>query len=341
MGKLHYIAGFMALQMMLNSCFKEDEKVTPHDPGDVETVVIEMTSNYKYQVYYDLSTNSVVGTNEKKAWDLGFECSPGGWHIILNTSNFMLAAKSGTTDFEMTLDTAGMDFRFDESTGNLDSTAIGNWLEFLPPDSTKSYTEEVYVIDRGYDEFGNLRGLRKIVFLELENDQYTFRYANMDGSNDHTFTITKDPTVNYIYFSFDGGGQQLIYEPSSYDWDLLFTQYTTLLFTNAGDPYPYLVTGVLSNPKTIAVHQDTLMDFHTIDLQSVQNLDYNTIQDEIGYDWKDVVGDVGSGNVNYVIIPDINYIIRDWQGFYYKLRFVNFYNNSGEKGYPTFEFQKL
>ena len=341
MGRLNYIIGFMVFQLMFTSCFKEDEKVTPHDPGDVETVVIEMTGNYRYQVYYDLSTNSVVGTNEKKTWDLGFECSPEGWHIILNTSNFMLAAKSGTTNFEMTLDTAGMDFKYDESTGNLDSTAIGNWLEFLPPDSTKSYSQEVYVIDRGYDELGNLRGLRKIVFLSLENDQYAFRYANMDGSNENTFTITKDPTLNYIYFSFDGGGQQLVYEPPTFDWDLLFTQYTTLLYTNEGDPYPYLVTGVLSNPKTIAVHQDTLMDFHAIDLQSALDLEYNLVQDEIGYDWKDVVGDVGSGNVNYVIIPDINYVIRDWQGFYYKVRFVNFYNNAGEKGYPTFEMQKL
>jgi len=56
MGRLNYIIGFMVFQLMFTSCFKEDEKVTPHDPGDVETVVIEMTGNYRYQVYYDLST---------------------------------------------------------------------------------------------------------------------------------------------------------------------------------------------------------------------------------------------------------------------------------------------
>ena len=96
-----------------------------------------------------------------------------------------------------------------------------------------------------------------------------------------------------------------------------------------------------SFPSGMDISQDTLMDFHAIDLQSALELEYNLVQDEIGYDWKDVVGDVGSGNVNYVIIPDINYVIRDWQGFYYKVRFVNFYNNAGEKGYPTFEMQKL
>ena len=339
--KLKNITGLLILMMMASSCFKEDDKVPPHDPGDVTTDTIALTNNYRYQVYYDLGNESIIATNEKNTWDLGFECSSNGWHIILNTSNFMLAAKTGMTDFSIPLDTAGMHFKYDESTGNLDSTAIGNWLEFLPPDSTKSYTEEVYVIDRGYDEAGNLRGLKKVVFMQLENDQYTFKFAKLDGSDEHTFTVIKDPAVNYICFSFDNGGQQLDLEPPSFDWDLLFTQYTTLLFTNEGDPYPYLVTGVLSNAKTIEVHQDTLLDFQTIDLNTAKGLDYSTIQDEIGYDWKDVVGDVGSGSVSYVIVPKLVYVIRDWQGFYYKLRFIGFYSNTGEKGYPTFEMQQL
>jgi hypothetical protein len=83
------------------------------------------------------------------------------------------------------------------------------------------------------------------------------------------------------------------------------------------------------------------MDFQSINRDAVQSLEFTTIQDEIGYDWKDVTGDVTSGNISYVIIEGLNYIIRDQEGFYYKLRFISFYNNEGEKGYPTFEYQKL
>jgi len=341
MRKIIHIISVLGIMAMMTSCFKEDERITPHDPGDVTTDTIVMTNNYKYQVYYDLGTESVVATNEKKDWDLGFECSADGWHILLNTSNFMLAAKTGLTDFSIPIDTTGLKFKYDESTGNLDSTAIGNWLHFLLPDSTKSYTHEVYVIDRGYDEAGNLRGLRKVVFTELANDQYIFKYANLDGSGENSFTVTKDPEVSFICFSFDGGGQQLNLEPPSFDWDLVFTQYTTLLYTDEGDPYPYLVTGVLANPKTIGIHQDTTLDFQALDLDIAQSLEYSTIQDEIGYDWKDVVGDLGSGNVSYVIVPKLVYVIRDWQGYYYKLRFVGFYSREGEKGYPSFEVAKL
>lgn len=341
MKKLIAIISVTGLMALLTSCFKEDERIVPHDPGDVTTDTVVMTNNYKYQVYYDLGTASAVATNQKKDWDLGFECSADGWHIILNTSNFMLAAKSGISDFSIPIDTVGMKFKYDESTGNPDSTAIGRWLHFLPPDSTKSYTHEVYVINRGYDEAGNLRGLKKIVFESLDDYQYTIRYANLDGSDEHTYSVTKDPAVNYICFSFDNGGQQLDLEPPAFDWDLLFTQYTTLLYTDAGDPYPYLVTGVLANQKTIAVHQDTTLDFQALDLLTAQGLDYSTVQDEIGYDWKDVQGDLGSGNVNYVIVPKLVYVIRDWQGFYYKFRFIGFYSNTGEKGFPSFELQKL
>jgi hypothetical protein len=339
--RIFNLIAFLLIIFLLNACFKEDEKVTPHDPGDVETVSIELTQDYRYQVYYDLGSGEVVSTNLKKNWDLGFDCTDYGWKVILNTSNFMVAAATGLTDFSIPVDTTGLTWKFDASSGNPDSLAIGKWVDFLPPDSVKTYTNEVYLIDRGYDELGNLRGLRKIVFQELGDSTYTFRYANLDGSNENTFIIKKDPKVNYTCFSFDEGGKQLDIEPVKYDWDLLFTQYTTLLYTNEGDPYPYLLTGVLSNPSGLQVAQDTLHDFSSIDIDSAESLVFSSAQDEIGYDWKDVVGDVSSGIVSYVIVEGLNYIVLDNEGYYYKLRFISFYNNSGEKGYPTFEFQRL
>jgi hypothetical protein len=335
------LASHILLFLLLTSCFKEDEKIKPHDPGDVKTVAIELTNNYRYQVYFDLGSGAAVSTNLKKEWDLGFDCTEKGWEIILNTSNFMLAAATGMTDFSIPTDTAGLTWRFDASSGNPDTVAIGKWVDFISPDSVKVYSNEVYVIDRGYDELGNLRGLKKIVFQEVSGSAYSFRYANLDGSDEQVFTLTKDPAVNYMCFSFDEGGKQLSLEPPKYDWDLLFTQYTTLLYTNEGIPYPYLLTGVLSNPTGVKVAQDTLYDFSSIDLEAAESFIYATTPDEIGYDWKDIVGDVTSGSVSYVIIEGLNYVVLDQQGFYYKLRFISFYNTSGEKGYPTFEYQRL
>jgi hypothetical protein len=334
----------LAITFVLASCFKEDEKITPHDPGDVLTDSVRLATdgNYYYQSYYDLGAKSIVATNEKNIWDLGFECTREGTRITLNSSNFMIAANSGLTDFNAPIDTAGYFWKFDASSGNPDSTAFGGWVYFTGPDSVKVYTNEVYVIDRGYDADGNLRGLRKVVFQEVTDSSYTLRFANLDGSNDHYFKVIKNPAVNNICFSFDGEGEQLNLEPPKNDWDLLFTQYTTLLYTSEGDPYPYLLTGVLSNPNRIMVAQDTLYDFASIDLDVAKSLIYSDALDEIGYDWKDVVGDVSSGNVTYVIVEGLNYVVRDTDGYFYKLRFISFYNiENGDKGVPTFEFQLL
>jgi hypothetical protein len=332
---------FIPLVFITTSCFKEDEKVTPHDPGGVETEVIEMTKDYRYQVYYDLASGEAVATNLKKIWDLSFDCAPGGWKILLNTSNFMLAAKTGLTDFNTVMDTVGLTWNFDASSGNEDSLAIGKWVDFQGSDSIKIYTDEVYFINRGYDESGNLRGLRKIVFLEMTDTSFLIRYANPDGTDEQYFTVVKDPAVNYVCFSFDEGGKQLNLEPPKDSWDLLFTQYTTLLYTDEGDPYPYLLTGVLTNPHKVTVAQDTLFDFSVIDYELAGEMEYWDLLDEIGYDWKDIQGDVSSGNVTYVIMEGRNYLVQDTEGFYFKLRFISFYSDEGEKGYPTFEYQRL
>jgi len=330
--------------VFLSSCFKEDEKIPPHDPGDVslDSVKVAQDGLYYFQVYYDLSSKAVVSTNLKDDWDLGFECTEAGTKIKPNTSTFMVAAKTGLTDFNAPIDTTGYTWVYDASSGNPDSTAFGDWVAYTDPDSTKEYSNEIYVIDRGISATGIYRGYKKIVFQEVTDSTFTFRFANLDGSDEYYFTVTKDPTVNYICFSFENGGEQLNLEPPKEDWDLLFTQYTTLLYTDEGDPYPYLLTGALSNPTALTVAQDTLYDFENLSLEIAESFVYSTVLDEIGYDWKDVTGDVTSGSVTYVIVEGLYYVVRDIDGYSYKLRFVSFYNlDNGEKGYPTFEFQRL
>ena len=38
---------------------------------------------------------------------------------------------------------------------------------------------------------------------------------------------------------------------------------------------------------------------------------------------------------------NINFVIRDFEGKYYKMRFIDFYNSQGLKGYPKFELEEL
>lgn len=347
MQKVQKLILLIILTATFTSCFKDDERVTPYDRGERITDTIPMTQInaggsvqlYLNQVYYNLNDSAIVSVNEKTSYDLAFDASENGFRIWLNTSNFMVAGKSDKTDLEAVNSAAGLDMIYDPSSGNPDSTAIGNWFEVQEADTV--YSKLVYVIDRGYDEAGNILGMRKLRFDSLIADTYYFSYSNLNNTNLVQASVTKQAGFNKVYYSFEDGGKQLQPEPQKETYDLLFTQYTTLLFTNEGDPYPYLVTGVLLNPYQTTVAFDNTMTFEEIDLATAMNMSYTSQADRIGYNWKDVAGDVESGIVNYTVKPEFNFIIQNNIGQYFKLRFVGYYNNQGVKGFPVIEFQHL
>ena len=107
--------------LVMTSCFKEDEMITPHPRGDVKTDTIELTDNYQFQVFYSLDSGRAIRTLDKTSYDLGFESSINGFRIILNTSNFMTISNLGDVPFGSAYDTAGTNMAFDPSSGNLDS----------------------------------------------------------------------------------------------------------------------------------------------------------------------------------------------------------------------------
>lgn len=313
-----------AFVFLLNSCKKEELPVPAHDPGNVITATVNMEANYKWQIYYDLKTNSVVGQNLKTAWDLGFEATPTGYRIILNTSKAMFARNTGNTNFTDITDTLGFSAskKWDEPSGNLDSTAIGDWRA----------TKNVYVIDRGYDETGVHQGFRKIQFITVDANKYIVRFSQLNGTEDITLQINKDSTYNFQFLSF-ATNNVLIIEPPKTTWDLVFTQYTHIFIDPT--PTPYLVTGCLLNRFSTSAKMDSLVTFASIDLQVAQNFILSSNINVIGYNWKTYTNGV------FKTHPQMNYIIKDSEGFYYKLHFIDFYNGSGIKGNPKWEFQQL
>jgi len=332
---LIYITFFLGL-FILTSCFKEDTMVLPHKPGNALTAQIDMTENYKYQIYFNLSTDSAIYSQVKTIWDLGFDCADSTWQIILNSAKFMKLARTGKTNLSDHFDTTGTKWLFDPSSGNPDSNSVGKWLDIAADPDT--YTNAVYVIDRGMDENGNKLGAKKVQFYKWDNQHYYIRYSDLDGSNLDSCIITKDPTKNYTGFSFSKNGYQIEIEPERNAWDLLFSQYSTTLYTDQGGiPTPYLVLGVILNPNAVMAALLTGVDFNKVDFEYVKNLPLSTRKDMIGYEWKKYSFTSGT----YEVQTQNIYIIKDTHGYLYKLRFISFYNNNGDKGYPRFEFVRL
>lgn len=309
--------------LLFSSCLKEELPVAIHKTGDVTRSEVNMEESYKWQIYFDLKTNTVAGQNLKTAWDLGFESGSDGHHIILNSAKTMFAYNTGQNLFTQVIDTAGyaVNRRWDAPSGSYDSTAIGDW----------QILNTVYIVDRGYDEMGNFLGFRKIQILDVDDEKYTVRFAHLNGDGDTHLQIMKDDNYNLSFLSFTTGATLQI-EPPKDQWDLVFTQYTHVFY----DPLQtYLVTGCLHNRYNTSVAVDSIMPFESIAFDKIQHYNFSNNINTIGYNWKTFEANYYSTKSN------LNYIIRDSEGYYYKLHFIDFYNESGVKGNPTWEFQKL
>lgn len=327
----------VSLAVLVSSCFKDDEQIPPHAPGNYITDTVALTDTYKYQVYYNLEDSITAIINLKDLWDLGFESSPDGWIVILNSSCFMKSAYLNGQQFGSVIDTVGAAWLFNPSDGYADSLAIGRW--FAVQDNDTIGTNRLLILDRGIDYQGNPRGYCQLIMDSLIMGTYYFRIAGLNGANPQSFSISKNRKVNHVLFSISNPALEIT-EPDRLAWDLFFTQYTTLLYTDVGDPYPYLVTGVLLNQTIVEVAVDSITPFATINFEMAQAMTFTKQADRIGYNWKRYDFDSGSYTVN----SDLVYIIRDTKGYLYKLRFIGFYeyvNNKLRKGYPSFEYQRL
>ncbi|PHR49811.1 MAG: hypothetical protein COA32_01370 [Fluviicola sp.] len=307
----------------LASCLKEEIPVPKQEPGDVITSEVNMSSDYKWQIYFNLKENKVVGQNIKTTWDLGFESDPNNHRIILNSSKSMFVYPTNETDFQLVDDTAGYtaNKKLDAPNGDMTKTAIGDWS-----------TGMIYIIDRGYDESGIHQGFFKSKFLSADENAFKFVFAQLNSNQLDTILLPVDDAYNFSFFNLSTK-QQVMVEPPKEDWDLVFTQYTHIFYEP--EETPYLVTGCLLNRYNTKSLLDESLSFDGVDLEIATFLQLNESINEIGYDWKAFSGST------YIVNSDNTYIIEDQNGFLYKWRFIDFYTSTGEKGNPVWEYQKL
>lgn len=314
-----------AIAVLFCSCEKKELPAPVYDRGDLITSQVDMGSNYKSQIWFSLGENRVISTNFRTDWDLAFEASGTGKHIMLNGSKGMKVYKTNHTDLAQVTDTTGLEVgsAIDSPSGKLDSTAFGAW------DSPNT----VYVVNRGYNEAGVHQGYYKVKIASATAGNFTFDYGDVFGTQVMQGTVNKNEDYNFVMFSFTTGHEAYI-EPKKTQYDLCFTYYTHF-FTN---PFQYYqVAGVLHNTngtRVIKIKDKPFMDITPGDTLGRQ---FSADRNAIGYDWKEF-----NLNTNqYTVHPNFCYLIKDQKGYFYKLHFIDFYTTAGIKGAPKFEFKKL
>lgn len=343
MNKLIYI---LLLSFFLFSCIPEDSPVQPFERGDAVVSQVVMGNFYGKQLYFSLSNKGIVSENLIVDWDLAFACSEDEYLVRLNTSKFMSTFDLGEVEYDQVTEGAVEqisedDWKYDTPTGNNDSTAFGIWWE--SDNGHPISKKHVYIVDRGSTEKGKAIGFSKFQIIDYSEDTYTVRFTNFKDGSTGEIEIKKDPTVNYIQLSFEENGKVLKLEPNKDQWDFLFSKHTELLFaTDPSNPTDidsvwYSVTSVLINPAGVQAGLIHSNMFDSLDIGSLDSVEFSSNRNIIGHDWKWFNLEAGS----YTVYDTNVYIIKNIDGFYFKLRFIDFYDDTGTKGAPMFEYKLL
>ncbi|TNE30476.1 MAG: hypothetical protein EP346_03565 [Bacteroidetes bacterium] len=307
--------------LLLSACQPDEVSIPAHTSGSEESHSVEIGPDYSHQLYYSLEDKTVIRQNVKTEWDLGFESAEEGYHIVLNSALYNAVAHVNK-EFSSPLQLDSLDWKYDSSKGDLDSTAFGDYRQLTG----------FFALDLGRNVDGSSRGYIRLQILSHSESEYSIRVADLALTSEDTFTIAKAANTTYTCFSIDRQSVVDI-EPHRADWDLWFTPYT-YVFHNP--PLPYSVTGVLINPHQVEVAISSY-SWENTTYESSTALSFSSQRDVIGYEWKEYNFDSGL----YEIDNSIIYVIRSVSGKIYKLRFTDFYNNVGERGYPTFDLVEL
>jgi hypothetical protein len=243
----------------------------------------------------------------------------------------MMAARTGSSDFDTVVNPADLNFRWDQPSGGPSGAVIDEiWKQ-------GKLSRELFVLDMGIRPDASALGYRKLQFESWDGDTLGLRFADPDLQEVSRLRISLDDTSRYFqYISLLKKKKAASVSPPKENWDLLFTRHLRIFFVD-GDSIPYLVTGVLLNPWNTLAARDSLHSFEEINREMIAEFEFTPARDVIGYDWKRY--DFNSNQ--YSIVPQRNYLIRDAAGYYYKLRFTGYYDENGRKGVPQFEFQQL
>lgn len=299
------------------------------------TQSISTGAGYQKQSYVNLLAGTEKQVNNT-AWDIAFSVNGQQAGIFFNES-------AGTS---MGQPQAEVDVFYALTEDFNEQPDPGSLTDFQLYNSEKSWTYGAFneirdtsnALDFGWgfydDQSGKISG-NALYVIKLRNDQYlkftvdslaggiyTFRYANLDGSNVVTKTINKadHSGKTLAYFSFESGDVVDV-EPASGGFDLLYCRYyTPYLVPGTTDYVPYNVTGVLSGPG-VQVARANGIDPATVAYASYQD----SLRSElytIGYDWKILSG------FSFVLDQDLVFFLKTADSRVWKLRFVGFSGSS-------------
>lgn len=287
--------------------------ITNHTQAQVINDTVSIGASYANQKWYSLQ-NDEQGSAPKNNWDIAFDVSGFGSSIHINSLIGTLLWKYPTADTSgwSTLDTTGITAwpklynsdtswaigAFDKGMDLSNSFDLG-WGEYNPTNHIVT-GDSLYVIKLSNGAY------KKLLIESLAGGIYSFSYADINGTNLQNALLTKSTYTgkNFGYYSIQTD-LALDREPTSANWDLIFTQYTTFI------PSAYTVSGILANIGVKVAKANNIDDVTTYNNWNAHT--FITPINEIGYDWKAFTGTA------YAIEDSLIYFVKTNAGDIWKV----------------------
>ena len=295
------------ISLFLAACFSKEDPIEPKPRLNL-SVELDAGESRTEVNFYSLEQDKLVAKANPEEWDLYITPSK----IQINYFRSIRVA-SFTKEWHNQLDTIGLSFDY-----LTDKNPQRMWEIDL---------DTTYVLDMGFDSEFNSLGVIKVK-ISQDGADYKIQYGPIESAYELVETITGSEFYYHI------ATKMKVDLPFESEFDVAFGKYTE--FVVIGDEEAdYLVLGALLGSASAVATKINFEEITPNDFDTA-NFDANK-KNAIGWDWKTYSLDKGA----YEIDQDKSYLIKTDAGFKYKLRFVNFYNNKGVSGHPTFEYKLL
>lgn len=302
-----------------------------HSKAQVVIDTVNLGAGYANQIWYSLPDDE-QGSQAKNNWDLAFRTSGSmGSSILVNHSNggtlwvYPKADKSGWAS----ADTNGLSIWAPQYNSEIEWTgALGNYANTSDPfdlgwgvyDMGTHFVlgDSLYIIKTQSGSF------KKLIIDRLASGTYTFTYANLNGTDSTTSTLSKSDysNKNFGYFNLNTKSS-VDREPATDKWDLVFGQYSTGDYASMGMA-GYTVTGVLVN-DTIQVAKAKVDPSVRASYNAYSAHSFSQSINGIGYNWKTYDG----ATMSYKLNDSSIYFVRRNNGDIWKLIMTGFVSSTG------------
>lgn len=364
MKKFNYIL-ILLVAVLIISCTRED--TTPIKIPPISGAVLDPDvggAAQPNQVWIELAT-AITKKTLREDWDLGFY---GGdqFRVIINSSLMMAVGKienqfnidevnsSSVNSMKPLVQVANFQDNskyVDDPAGNILTQTTG-----IAAININDNLNNVYLLNMGYSAYkgamnpgtvytlGEERGWKKIKIIRFQQG-YKIQYADLDETTHKEFIITKDAEFNYQFFSLIKGTIADI-QPKKKNWDLCFTVMTNLINNPENNlPTSYIfpdmvVHNTLGNVGVYEIVTAAGQGETAYNNFKVENVDPSKFiindQRTIGSNWRTTTGANGTE-----VFSNKFYVLKNSEGFYFKLRFLRMKDQNGYRGHPQFEYKAL